>query len=697
MDGPDVFTSVRRRELLLELVARPEGASVHEIHRRASELGDTATLEAYYNMARRLVHRGLLLPLDSGPGTRYGLGVPADKRWLEEDELGALVNPDYPLLALAVWKEARRHLQEIPETVWTELRERLMSRPAPELFLEAIVSYCEDFHAQVAELRRLRRERTPELPTRMQEAENSRRLLTNLTKHGLGLSTEAVDLPLTVDLAVDSYHLDRPYVQRDVLKDELAVRIAPECFVANVDEPAATKTMLIGAVDGSTRGGLLSFLGEDGDLALGHAPMISLNTSIGLVDRLLRQGTRLVPLFVRLPEKPEDTQRQDNRFTVMAKLLYPDMSDAQYMHSVWNAMDVVETRAVLRLLRRWSARPDVEVPPADVVLRDGPVAPQDRDFYHYSDLGSYGQIVREMIEINWEIAKQCREDGHTVAGVVKRAELNVFGPVVNWFAAQLTQRPASQIATWPMQSMNLVPDQMIITRLLTAGRRKGDPWVRTCIVTRPFHALTTQAQVYSRSKPPSDFVFRSYRRAMADTEPDQQRRIFWESMFRHENDPYVKMLEHVSYATLFLGAVPRLDIEKSLPRIEFLVPASTAMSDAPWAAVDQHRDRLLQALRQNDFDVSAEHSMFRSGAALDVLPRLLIRAHDTVKYWATDLLARVQEYVGYYLSRHANTKRFRGVNVRPFTANELRLLYDQLKREREIQAGGTSSSRTLDE
>ena len=89
--------------------------------------------------------------------------------------------------------------------------------------------------------------------------------------------------------------------------------------------------------------------------------------------------------------------------------------------------------------------------------------------------------------------------------------------------------------------------------------------------------------------------------------------------------------------------------------------------------------------------------MFRSDAAIDVLPRLSIRAHDTVKLWAADLLARVQEYVGSYLARYVNTKKFRGVKVRPFTRDELKILYDQLKRERELQAGTGEPRRMLDE
>src|SRR5437867_3647042 len=106
MRDEDTLSSAKRKELFLQLAARPEGATVSEVYGRAVELGDTVTEEAYHNMARRLVHRGLLFRIDSDGGTRYKLGAPADKRWLEEEELAALVDPDYPLLAIAIWKEA---------------------------------------------------------------------------------------------------------------------------------------------------------------------------------------------------------------------------------------------------------------------------------------------------------------------------------------------------------------------------------------------------------------------------------------------------------------------------------------------------------------------------------------------------------------------------------------------------------------
>jgi hypothetical protein len=696
------FTSTRRKELFLELARRPEGTTPAEAHREAVGQGDTVTEEAYYNIARRLVHRGILAPQESSGAVRYIIGAPAQSHWLEQDDLSALIDPDYPLLAVTIWKESQRQINEVPESLWIELRERLRNRPAPELFRLAIMSYCEDFKAQVGALATDGSYGSPqELSNANQEAENARRLLLQLTKYGLGLSREAVNLPVSVDLAIADYRRGNrePYANEAILRQELSRRVAPEPIIADAAGPTSSRVQMIGGVDGSTRGGILSFLGEEGDFNVGHAPMIAINTAVGQVNRDLRVDGRTMPAFLRLPEKPEDMQRQDNRYTVMAKMLYPDMSDAQYMHAVWNAMDLIEAKAALRLLKRWDVpKARAEIAAADVVLRDGTVSPQDRDSSHYREISSYGQIVRDMIETNWEIVKKCREDGQTLAGVVKNAQLSVFAPVINWFASQVASEGTGQLESWPLQTMNLIPDQVLLTRVLTAGRKKGDPWVRTCVVLRPFHALTNFARTYSRSANASAPLLNAYSEAKEKGEElNQEEQHFWFTLFREENDPYVKMLETVFYGSFFLGAVPRLDNEKNLPRLEFLVPGPTREGgDSPWGSANTHRDRLIAALRQNGFDVSAEHSIFGNRAKLDVLPSLLIKVHDTVKHWAAELLSRVQEYVGFHLARYVKGKKLRGVKVRPFSRDELELLHAQLRQEREFQAGASERSPELE-
>ena len=94
----------------------------------------------------------------------------------------------------------------------------------------------------------------------------------------------------------------------------------------------------------------MSFVGEEDDFYVGHAAMISINTAVGQVNRRLRVGADELPVFTLFPEKPEDMQQRENKYTVMAKLFFPDLSDAEYMHAPWNGMDVLEARTTLRVL-----------------------------------------------------------------------------------------------------------------------------------------------------------------------------------------------------------------------------------------------------------------------------------------------------------------------------------------------------------
>lgn len=710
----EIISSKDRRDLLLTLAARPEGVGINEVHQAALEKGDHASIEAYHNLARRLLHRGLLSKHDSESGTIYkAITESADSEWLEEDQLAVLIDPDYPLLALTVWKESQRQLSDIPDSLWIELRERLRGVNARELFVNAIKSYCDDFYAQIGALIEETRihntdhiqhqspvdiqKHTSELSKLKREAENSRLLLQRLVKYGLGLSAEAVKLPLNITEAIEFYNTDQngSFYKEELLIQEINSRVSAENFISDVDPKQEDSRLLIAATDGSTRSGVLNFMDESGDFVVSQAPTITVNTAIGQLNRNVKQNDKQLPVFLRLPEKPEDMQRQDNKYTIMAKIFYPDLSDAEYIHSVTNAMDFLESKAALRTMSRWYLQNNgsVEIPACDIVLRDGTITPQDRDFNHYRTMSTYGQIVRDLVSTNWEIAKKCKDDGQTLAGVVKHAQLMVFSPVINWFACQIAKEQKGQLISWPMHTMNMVSDQIILTRLLTAGRKNNDTWARTCIVFRPYHSTTNFSNTYSRSESPVRIIMRQMADISSSGIPaDPEQLLFWKEIFRGEHDPYIKMLENVHYGSFFVGAIPRIDnVGKTLPRFEFLVPASTAEDKEDiWLTARPHLHRLLTALKQNGFEVSLEHSMFSDKGTMDILPAILIKAHDTVKIWGQDLISRVHEYIGYHLARYINVKRIKGVQVRPFKKEELELLYTQLKREREIKAGSST-------
>lgn len=685
------FTTREREDLFCKLAARPTGVTAPDVYKEAVTLGDKVTKEAYQNLGRRLVHRGVLLADETTSPFTYRIGQAVDSYWLDEEELARIIDPDYPVLALPIWKESLRQIRQVPEEWWAHIRGKLMSEHAPELFQRAIESYCSDLEAVISHLAEgIREGALPnELLRLRQDGRSLIGLLLGVVRFALGISVEAVDFPQSMDEAIEEKkrqpNVDVVRVNQALLKEELARRIAPEPFV--VEDEFSEKGLLLAAVDGSSQSGVMSAIGEDDDFYIGHAPVISVNTAVGQVNRNLVLDGQELPVFTRLPEKPEDLQQRENKYSIMAKLFYPDLSDSEYMHSLWNAMDTLEARAALRVLGRWYTTPGaVEVRPADVVLRDGTVVPQDRDFSHYKDDTHYGEIVREMISLNWEITKKCQHDDQSVAGVVKNAQVRLFGPILNWFVTQLTAKKASaMVESWPLNAMNALPDQALLTRLLTANRSKDDPWTRSCLVLRPFHATTNYNKRYSRARNPIQMILGRKDKDLVEGEST----TFWKD-FR-DADPYLQMLKNVWYGSCFIATVPRLDFERFLPRIDFIVPSETYSLDRdPLPPAKKHLERIISALGQSGFEVSLEHSMFEDKSKLEVLPELVARVHDTVKTWARELRTRVDEYLSSIIGRHMQEKRIRGIKVRPFTKSELKGLLKSLEEERKRLAGTSS-------
>jgi hypothetical protein len=704
---PRVFTTREREDLFVKLAARSEGATAPDVYQAAVQAGDKVTPEAYQNLARRLTHRGVLVADTTGKLIAYRVGQPVDGYWLDEEELAGMISDEYPILTLPIWRESQRQIRDIPEEWWAFLRTKLKQTSARELFENAIVSYAQDLQAALELLAHDEvNGATPRDLARMREdARNGLLLLQGLVRFGLGLSIEAVRIPNSVEDAVSTLVTKAAEIQADpskhpvgwdqlIIRDELKLRIADEAFV--VEETKEAEPFLIAAVDGSTRSGVMTFIGEETDFYVGHAPMISINTSIGQVNRHLRVEGGDIPVFLRLPEKPEDVQQRDNKYTVMAKLYYPDLSDAEYMHSLWNAMDVLEAKATLKVLSRWYTSPiSAEVPPADVVLRDGTVVPQDRDFSHYRQADRYGEIVRDMISTNWEIVTRCKLNAQTVAGVVKSAQLRVLGPVLNWFVKELAaRRESGPLEAWPLNAMNLLPDQILVSRLLCAYRSSDDPWTRTCMVLRPFHATSNYAKRYSSKFNPIQMIEELRKKDLAADKAGEyvENLSFWTTQYRGQADAYVQMLSNTWYGGCFIASVPRLDAERYLPRIEFIVPCETFKYSDPIPDAQVHLGRVTAALRESGFEVSVEHSMFKDRSTLEVLPELVARAHDTVKTWARELLSRVDEYLSALISQHIGNKKARGIRVRPFTKQELKTLHDTLLAERKRMGGATPGS-----
>jgi hypothetical protein len=90
-------------------------------------------------------------------------------------------------------------------------------------------------------------------------------------------------------------------------------------------------------------------------------------------------------------------------------------------------------------------------------------------------------------------------------------------------------------------------------------------------VLRPFHATTNYNKRYSRAKSPVQLILDRKTKDLNDGDS----KAFWNDFLDHA-DPYVQMLTNVWYGSCFMATVPRLEFERFLPRIDFVVPSQTS-------------------------------------------------------------------------------------------------------------------------
>src|SRR4051812_8263072 len=114
------FSSRQREEMFLRMAKRKDGTTAQEVFEEGKKSGDGVTVEAYHNLGRRLVHRGVMVADKSDRQTRYAVGENGESQWLDEEQIASIVNPDYPLIALTVVQEAVRQLNSVPESAWVE-------------------------------------------------------------------------------------------------------------------------------------------------------------------------------------------------------------------------------------------------------------------------------------------------------------------------------------------------------------------------------------------------------------------------------------------------------------------------------------------------------------------------------------------------------------------------------------------------
>jgi hypothetical protein len=680
MDGP------AKRQLFIEMASRPQGATAQDVHAAAVARGATDTVEAFHNLGRRLAHGGRLVVDESGQRKVYHAKDDRDGAWIDEDYLQSIVNAEQPMESLVVLREASRQLRTIPAEAWRAAAKVLTQVNAREAAVTAITAYAQNLSDHLEELARLIASRTDHDPAEEQRVkrrcEGLIEMLTAMCRDGLGLSRDAVHIPTTPEAGMIYLTQHGPsFSDLSILRDEIGRRVEDAPLIMTFDEPKPDLRLVVAGVDGSTQGGLLSVDGTAGDFAFGPPPQINLNTAAAVLNRKIRREDRETDVFLRLPSAPEDIQRRENLYTIMSPMFYPDLSPAEYMHSAWNAMDVLESRAARRALDSWQTPgSNVEVNPADVIIRDGTIVPNDRDPSHYAQPDTYGRIVREMVQLSWEMAQKSRDDAHTVAGAVKNSRVRVVGPILNYVIAQAAGVPPSTLTGWALDEMNAIADQQLLSRLLSHLERPKGCWARSAVFMRPFHATTPAfSRYYERdpAKAPARNI--ETRIDIAANTPVEKRegdQHGWAEL--RVPNPYTQMLDNVWFAGFYATPGVALGKGQALPRLELLVNAPTGEKNSFPVVVREHQQRLLTALATTGFTVSQDHDMFGGAGTIDFVPSMLQRAHETVTGFARDMKLRAGEYLDRLLAREIGARRRQSVRVRPWKPEELKAWRERL-------------------
>ena len=698
------FSPKERQKLFIDMSGKEGGVTAEDVYNKAVQSGDTASLEAYYNMGRRLTHKGILCAEKKGRKTFYSQGMGAEGIWLTELEIRELVDPDLPLISLSTLELNSENIRNIRETTWVKIRDILSDINARILFINGIKSIAD--HVVIVANDRARKEDHRTTRDDERELEEHLGYLKTICKQGLGLSQDAVVCP-SVDTVIKNVSKDSAYslYNSEHLEDEICRRIEDVNFIQPID-PAIYESddanMLVAAIDGSCRSGMTGYKEPLYDLSVGVAPDVSVQTSVALINKRLKVGKSTRPVFSRLPEKPEDMQQQENKFTVMNRYFHPELTDSEYLHAISCAMDLLEVRATERVMRRWDFQSEYEVPPAEVVMRDGTLVPHDRNYSHYKQDNTYGRIARELIERSWSTASRAEMDGCLLVGLVKRPQVSPVTPIVNWYISQYAAKfKDPDLQGWPQSSLNKLTDQQLLTRILTAGDQDNSLWHRMAVIMRPFYATSSFNTRHRRSadKDIPSIIINEHKEQLEslDDMTDHQR-VFVEN-FRGKNDPFVQMISKTWYAYSYVGSLPRLDLDNALPRLEFsLLQDIREKSDFPEEEIKNKVDVLLTTLVKTGFDVSNEHSMFLDVKRLDIMPKLCIEAHNIAKDWMRDFMVKIKEYISYHSRLFQQTRSPASYDVHGYLKKEeIKSFFENVRNERLMKSSDKSPPRLVND
>lgn len=565
--------------------------------------------------------------------------------------------------ALALYLEAVDYYEDRSEEVLGKAAVKLMDEDPREL----VLSMLRDLVTEIEEDRDILMDPKAAEPVHQKVLEGRLEGLRRFLYSEIGISATVWDLP--TDEEVGRGERVQP-LDWDTVKNAVAERIFGDAFIQEVTPDQSNEShsrIVVAGTDGSSHAGYVrgvpapQYVEEEGRLIL------TFNNSVAYVEMPEDFPYRVASPYHGVPMTRAALEDPHNRGMIVSRPWFPDLTDSEFEHMQKAALDVVQFRVDERLINgvaraygTAAASGDSGLlPKPNVLIRDGTVTPQEREFQHYTTQNAYGDIVREGIALSYSILRSVRDSQSRIyAGAVKSTQLRTFSRIINWYIKKYIDQG------WDLSRVSHVTDNVAVTKLLgMTPTTTSKTYYRTCIIVRPFWALDTNFRQRRINDTPEDWLKEFIRRR------DAQERDWNEHGGEHpphllgvdvEDDPFVRMCQETDYASFYFGHSTDGRPELILPRFEFMDALRRLSLQKRVQRVIQTANSIIAGVHDTKWSLDREHNFMSNRKMPRMIPYVLYEAHEKCKTLGHKLELELRQAITMRLSQ---LKRLRGLPI----------------------------------
>lgn len=692
----------REREIFKYLV-NVQSASAREIFESVSSiLNDSVTRVAYYKVLDRMEAAGKIEAQsgDSNRGRVFAITptLNADNP-LTLDDIYEYLPYLQTTQALAGAIDARDYYEERRSTVLRAAAEALLEEDPIDLFQRMISDMINLVEKDLAIVR----------DTSIADSYSRNRFysdykdLEQVVYRGLSLPHKAINLK-GVDRLLKGND-EKISWNPEKLQEALGERIFGDRFFYMIDISEQRNTLtrqqkVVSGSDGSMHAGTLSLQTAKGFFEdLGEIITFNNSTVYVKLSELQNRQLNKKDMVYGAPLTRQTLDDPAYKGMVLAPFMFPDLSESEYEHMTRCATDVVQFRVDEEVFtgKAYDIRPPRnQIPKPQVHIRDGTIAPQEREFGHYKRPDAYGEMVREGIRRERTILERIlssRSKPPIFAGAVKSTQMKVFSRLVNWYIAKgsATRYGSAIEPDWDISRAASISDNAAMTAILAelpSNPKEGRYYV-SCALVRQFPALTEYYN-YKLRGTWLDFFKEKQEQAILENEKHGGT-LPYHATVDMEDDDFVFMCENADFVYFYIGHTGG-NPPPMVPRYEFLTSLRGKEKDESSRHVLESVMRLIDGIDLVGLAYDRDHNFLSSKTLVKILPFPIQQAHEYAKSLGKKLEAELRSIV---ISRLIEFKRMRSssadtVAIRPVA---IRQYLERFRRATENQQAEQDESR----